>query len=361
MDTPYIRIRRDVMERNIKHMAETASELGVKLRPHVKTHKSPEIARLQLKAGASGITVAKLGEAEVMAEHGITDIFMAYPMAVPGKMDRAIRLSRSIHLSLGIDSLETAAELSRRAEEAGVLMTVRLEIDTGLKRTGVAIAEAGRLAYAISRLPGLSLNGIFTYRGSFYQGKAALEYGAAGQEEGHLMASLAYELRSQGIAIEHVSAGSTPTASSAGAVRGVTEIRPGTYVFNDSMQLRLGVCSREDCAAEVVVSVIHAAQDGRVVVDGGSKALATDVQPGQPPLLLKGFGTVIGYPDAVLERMNEEHGIIRMNPSHTLKPGDTLHIIPNHICSTINLYDEVYVTGEGDVQCWPVRARGRLQ
>lgn len=361
IETPYIRISQEVMERNITGMSALADRLQVKLRPHVKTHKMPEVAKLQLQAGAAGITVAKLGEAEVMAEHGIRDIFMAYPMAVLSKMERAVRLARSIDLSLGVDSLEAAEALSRLAAAEGIRLAVRLEIDTGLQRTGVQAERAGRLAYAVSKLPGLNLNGIFTYRGSFFKGTSTLDVEAAGLEEGRLMAALADELRSQGIAIEHVSVGSTPTAPFAGAVKGVSEIRPGTYVFHDSMQLRLGVCSLEDCAARVVVSVVSLAEPDRVVVDGGSKAFATDVQPGQPPLMLRGFGTVVGYPEAVLERMNEEHGMIRMNAPHSLKLGDKLEIIPNHICSTVNLYDAVYLADGNGVSRLPVRARGRSQ
>jgi D-serine deaminase-like pyridoxal phosphate-dependent protein len=361
METPYVLIRQDAVERNIAKMAALAAENGVKLRPHVKTHKMPHLAELQLRAGACGITVAKVGEAEVMAEHGIRDLFIAYPIVVPSKIERAVRLARNVRLSVGVDSLEGAQALSREAEAQGVELPVRLEIETGLRRTGVEPESAVRLGLEIARLPGLRLDGIFTYKGAVYKGAATLDLKAAGKEEGELIVAVAGEMRRAGLAIEHVSVGSTPTAAYAAGVPGVTEIRPGTYIFNDAMQLRLGVCTQEECAAAVVVSVVSIPAPDRIVVDGGSKTFATDVQPNQPPLQLCGFGTIVGYPDAVLERMNEEHGVIRMSGPHSLSIGDTLSIIPNHICSTINLHDAVYMTDGRNFQRYDIAARGRVQ
>jgi len=246
------------------------------------------------------------------------------------------------------------------ASEAQVTVQVRLEIDTGLQRTGVVSEKAVALAKQINDLPGIELNGIFTYKGACFQGKSTLDLPAAGREEGELMVAVAQELRENGIAIQDVSVGSTPSGLYAAEVEGVTEIRPGTYIFNDAMQMKLGVCSLEDCAARIVTTVISIPTPELVIIDGGSKTFATDVQPNQSPLNLQGFGTIIGYPNAVLGRMNEEHGMISMNGPHDLKIGDTLAIVPNHICSTVNLHNQVYVEDETGLHAVIVLARGQL-
>ncbi|GIP36426.1 alanine racemase [Paenibacillus sp. J2TS4] len=296
-----------------------------------------------------------------MAEHGITDIFIAYPIVVPSKIERAIRLSRDIRLSLGVDSWEGAKLLSGMAAKHNVELTVLLELDTGLRRTGVAVERAVDLAVEIAKLPHLKLEGIFTFKGAVYQGQSTLDLRAAGLEEGRQMVDAAERMRERGLSIERVSVGSTPTAPYAAQVEGVTEIRPGTYIFYDRMQTRLQVCSPEDWAASVIVTVVSIPSPDLVVIDGGSKTFATDVQPNQPPLNLQGFGTVMGYPDAVLERMNEEHGMIRMNGPHSLAIGDTLAIVPNHICSTINLHDTVYLKDGDQLEAVDVLARGKVR
>ena len=360
MDTPAVYINSKIMMQNIDRMAAAVQPLGVQLRPHVKTHKIPDFAQKQLAAGASGITVAKVAEAEIMAEHGIADIFIAYPIVVRSKIERVLQLARKIELKVGVDSLEGASLLSAMATEANVTLQVRLEIETGLQRTGVGCENAVALAKQINDLPGIELNGIFTYKGACYQGKSTLDLQAAGREEGELMVAVAQDLRANGIAIQDVSVGSTPSGLYAAEVKGVTEIRPGTYIFNDAMQLKLGVCSLEDCAAHIITTVISTPTPELVIIDGGSKTFATDVQPNQSPLHLQGFGTIIGYPNAVLGRMNEEHGMISMNGPHDLKIGDTLSIVPNHICSTVNLHNQVYVEDETGLHVVTVLARGQL-
>ena len=360
IDTPAVYINSKVMMKNIEHMASATQQVGVQLRPHIKTHKIPDFAHKQIAAGANGITVAKVAEAEIMAEHGIDDIFIAYPIVVRSKIERVIELAKKIQLTVGIDSLAGARLLSTMATDANMTLQVRLEIDTGLQRTGVACENAVALAKQINDLSGIELNGIFTYKGAFYQGASTLDLQAAGREEGELMVAVAQDLRANGIAIRDVSVGSTPSGLYAAQVEGVTEIRPGTYIFNDTMQMKLGLCSLENCAAHVIVTVISTPTPDRVVIDGGSKTFATDVQPNQPPLNLRGFGTIIGYPNAILERMNEEHGMISMNGPHDLKVGDTLSIVPNHICSTVNLHNRMYVEDETGVHVVTVLARGQL-
>jgi len=361
-DTPYLLIDGAKMGRNILKMANVARGSGVALRPHVKTHKIPSIAKEQLEAGARGITVAKLSEAEVMAASGIEDIFIAYPLVTDAKIRRAVRLGNRVRLVVGVDCLEGARRLSAVAKAEDHILEVRLEVDTGLRRTGVPYDEAVDLANEIEAMGNLDLIGIYTYRGAVLGGSRTLKLKEAGLEEGQLMVSLADRMREQDIRVDDVSLGSTPTVEYAAQVEGVTEVRPGTYVFYDRMQAHLGACSLDECAATVVCTVVSRPSEDLAVIDGGSKTFATDVPPGAEPLNLKGFGHVVGYPGVVLERLTEEHGMLALDRGCDLQVGDTLQVIPNHICSTVNLHDEVYLLDEGDtVQEVRVAARGKVR
>ena len=366
METPRLVIDRKKMRKNIEGMAAVACNFGVGLRPHVKTHKVPWIAREQVEAGAVGITVAKVSEAEVMAVGGLRDIFIAFPLVTQEKARRALALIRDgVRLILAVDSMEGATLLSGAAAALDTALEVRLEIDTGLKRTGVPYEEAVDLAEQVAALDNLSLRGLYTYRGAVMaDGSRTRDLAAAGHEEGRLMANLAAEMRERGLQIEDVSLGSTPTARHAGTVDGVTEIRPGTYVFYDRMQAALGVCSLDDCAASVLATVVSRPTRERAIIDGGSKTFATDVQPGS--YALEGFGHVVGHPGVVLERMNEEHGMMHVEPDDDLAVGQTVRVIPNHVCSTVNLHDRVYVTEvaggpESGFEEVEVLARGRVE
>jgi D-serine deaminase-like pyridoxal phosphate-dependent protein len=241
---------------------------------------------------------------------------------------------------------------------------VRLEIDTGLRRTGVLYEDALELAAKIHSLSHLHLNGIYTFRGPILSGKPTLDLQAAGKEESQLMVELAEQMRASGIPIADVSVGSTPTAAAAAAVAGVTEIRPGTYVFHDRMQMGYGVCGLDDCAGVLEVTVVSRPSADLAIIDGGSKTFATDVQPNTDPLQLKGFGYVIELEDALLERMTEEHGMLRLGPAaQAANPriGDRLHIIPNHICSTVNLHNRVILRSGEKLQSVSVLGRGMLE
>jgi D-serine deaminase-like pyridoxal phosphate-dependent protein len=363
VETPRLVIDGVKMRRNIEGMAGLARERGVKLRPHVKTHKIPRIASEQLEAGAAGITVAKVSEAEVMADGGIRDIFIAYPLVTESKIRRALRLNRMVNLILAVDSAEGARRLSEAAAAEDATLNVRLEIDTGLRRTGVKADEAVELAVTIASSDNLDLSGIYTYRGYVLaDGSPTLDLERAGTEEGKLMVSMADEIRESGVEIKDVSLGSTPTAAYAGAVEGVTEIRPGTYVFYDRMQAHLGDCTLEDCAASVIVTVVSRPREDLAILDGGSKTFATDVPTNTEPLNLNGYGYVVGYPDAVLERLTEEHGMLRISSEDDLNVGDEVRIIPNHVCSTVNLHNEVvFDDGAGSVERLTVAARGKLE
>jgi D-serine deaminase-like pyridoxal phosphate-dependent protein len=364
LETPCLIIDTEKVMRNIKSMAELINQHKVNLRPHAKTHKLPYIAHLQLQEGAVGITVAKVSEAEVMAQHGISNIFIAYPLITPSKIERAIRLSERIELIIGVDSLEGALRVEATAAKHDHVLQVRLEIDTGLRRTGVLYEEALELAAKISSLKHLRLTGIFTFRGPMISGKSTLDIRAAGAEEGKLMVKLAEQIRASGIPITDVSVGSSPTAAAAAAVEGITEVRPGTYVYQDRMQARYGLCSLEDCAGSMEVTVVSRPSPDLAIIDGGSKTFATDVQPGTDPLQLKGFGYVIELADALFERLTEEHGMLRLGPeAQAANPriGDRLHIIPNHICSTVNLHNHIILRSGDHFENVPVLGRGMLE
>jgi D-serine deaminase-like pyridoxal phosphate-dependent protein len=364
LDTPALVVVAQKVDQNILGMAAVAESRGVLLRPHVKTHKIPFLARRQTGASAAGITVATVSEAEVMADGGLEDIFVAFPLVTETKIRRAIGLAkRGVRLILGVDSKQGARTLSSLAGEEGVILEVRLEVDSGLGRTGVPRAEAAALAREISALENLDLAGVYTYRGAVLEdGSPAADLEEAGRLEGEFMVSVADEIRDAGVPIRDVSLGSTPTAEHAAGVEGVTEIRPGTYVFYDRMQAALGVCSISDCALRVVVTIVSRPRPDLAIIDGGSKTFATDVQPKSAPLNLTGFGHVVGHPGAVLERVTEEHGMLSVDKHSDLRVGDKVEIIPNHVCSTVNLHDEVHVlAADGSREKVRVAARGMVR
>lgn len=363
IETPGVVISLEAVESNITKMAEAIQKTGVQLRPHAKTHKLPQMAQRQLDAGAIGITVAKMAEAEVMAADGITDIFVAYPIVAMSKLERAVKLVQSgIRLIIGVDSLDGAQRVSQAAVKHGVQLEVRLEIESGLNRTGVDAADAPALALQISKLDGVLLGGIFTYRGAMLSGAATMDLKAAGHEEGRIMVQTAEAISAAGVEIRDISVGSSPTALYAAEVEGITEVRPGTYIYQDVMQAAFGLCETGDCAGAVVATVVSRPTPTRIVIDGGSKTFATDVQPDKAPLHLKGFGHIVGDPDAVFERMNEEHGVISVKADSSYQVGDVIAIIPNHICSTINLHNFVYLQqADGTLVPTPVTARGLLE
>lgn len=361
IDTPSMIINANKMEKNIEKMANHIKAYGVALRPHTKTHKMPEIAKNQIEAGAQGITTAKIAEAEIMAEHGIDDIFVAYPIVTEAKIKRVIRLSQQINLIVGVDSLEGAKNISALAKRHQQPVQIRLEVDTGFRRTGVQYEEALQLAQFIHEMEYIQFRGIYTFRGGFMNGKATLDLEKAGLEEGKLMVELADRMRREGIEVRDVSVGSTPTAIYAAQVKGITEVRPGTYVFYDRMQAKLDVCALSECAATVRVTVVSRPSADLMIIDGGSKTFATDVQPNTEPLNLQGFGHIVEAPHAIVERFSEEHGMVKIREVDSFKVGDVLHVIPNHICSSVNLHNKVYIESDnGLLEERIVYARGML-
>jgi D-serine deaminase-like pyridoxal phosphate-dependent protein len=357
LSTPAVVIDLDVLEQNVSRMAEAARIHGVGLRPHAKTHKTLEIARLQVKAGATGLTVAKTSEAEVYAEAGFADIFVAYPVVGADKGRRLLALADRVRIAVGVDSMEGAATLARVFHEAGRSLDVLLKVDVGLHRVGVAPASAPAMARGLADLPGLRMRGLFTHGGQAYEGEDASRVLAVARDEGRTMVGVAGELREQGLSVETVSVGSTPTARGGMSVAGVTECRPGNYVFHDFSQVCLGTCSLDNCAMTVLTTVVSVPEAGRAVVDAGSKVLSTD--PLRPRA--GGHGLVLGTASR-LSGLSEEHGVIAVEPGDLFRVGDRIRILPNHACVVSNLRDRLFtVRGETVEGSYAVAARGRVE
>lgn len=359
VDTPALLVDLDRLDANIRRYAEAAMQAGVRLRPHIKTHKTVQIAEKQLRAGAGGITAAKLSEAEVFVEAGVNDVFVAYPIIGREKAQRAARLARRCHLIVGVESEQGIRQLSEAAAEVGATIFVRVEIDSGLKRTGVAPDAAAALCQKVQAAPGLQLDGIFTFRGVHFDGAQSEDARELGEQEGKLMAGLAERLRAAGIPIKEVSVGSTPTAVAAGSVPGITEVRPGTYVFFDRMTTQLGISDEQEIALSVLATVVSRPAPDRAIIDAGSKVFCGDVVPANAGL--EGYGVTMDG-RGIVARMNEEHGIVHLSGGFAPEIGEKIRFFPNHVCTTVNLSDEVVVVEGGVVKdVWPVAARGRRQ
>jgi len=344
-------------------MQAICDQHGCDLRPHIKTHKSVEIARRQVEAGAVGITCAKVSEAEVMAEGGLVDIFIAYPLIGTGKIERAMFLARKLErLILAIDSHAGAQALSEAALRHGLELEVRLEVDTGAKRTGLPLQDAVDLAVAVSALPGLRLTGLYTFKGMVHEARPTRDSKQAAEEECLLLNQTAEALTQKGIQIRDLSAGSTPTGSLCAASGLVNEIRPGTYVFHDQMCLENGACTEVNVAAYIRATVVSTPTPAYAVIDGGSKTFPTDTALNQPPLYPHSYGYVRGRDDLRLDRLSEEHGMLRTEDDSPtgLQVGDVLEVIPFHICPAVNLQNSMYLLEGGSVRKLPVDARGMV-
>ena len=344
--TPSVVVDADVVEDNVARMAALARGAGVALRPHAKTHKCPELARLQLGAGARGLTVATIGEAEAFADGGAGDLFIAYPLWLDADKARRLgALAERVALSVGVDSVEGVAGVAFATRRA----SVTIEVDCGHHRTGVAPAEVAPLARAALDA-GLSVRGVFTFPGHGYGTDA---WARAARDEERALAEAAQALAGLGVDAPVVSGGSTPTVA---AWRGgvVNELRPGVYVFNDAQQVTLGTCAVAQVALCVAATVVSRSARA-FVLDAGSKALGAD-----RPAWMPGFGMV---PEVagVIGSLSEHHAVVPLAPGALPPPlGARLAVIPNHVCSTVNLADELVVARGGAVVArWRVAARGR--
>jgi D-serine deaminase-like pyridoxal phosphate-dependent protein len=351
LDTPVPVLDLDAVEANLLRAQAYADSHGIRLRPHIKTHKSVRFARRQVELGSVGITCQKLGEAEVMADGGLDDILLSFPLVGEGKLARLVALARRVTMTTVTDSREVAEGLAAAARGAGVTLRVLVECDTGGARCGVqSPAEAAELAAFVARQEGLSFAGLMTYppRGSVANTAAYLAEAVAA-------------VRERGLEPEVVSVGGTPDfyrAHELGltALGVVHEHRPGTYLFSDRYMLEGGVNGLEACALRIHVTVVSRPTDGRAIIDAGSKVFSSD---------LMGFpdhGLVIGYPEASLAKMSEEHGHLDVSRC-ARKPviGERLVIVPNHACAVTNLTDAFVGLHGNHAEIVPVDARGRVR
>ncbi|MBX3576657.1 MAG: D-TA family PLP-dependent enzyme [Rhizobiaceae bacterium] len=346
LDTPAVVIDLDIVEANLKRAQDHADRSGLALRPHIKTHKLPHFARMQVSLGAVGITCQKLGEAEVMADAGIADIFVPYNIIGRDKLDRLAALHRRVALSVTADGLATVAGYAGRFTDAGHRLPVLVECDTGAGRCGVQTPrDTLDLARAIDAAPGLRFEGLMTYPPL---GRIAEVDAWLGEAVGLL--------KSSGLQPVRVSNGGTPEYYASAAVTHATEHRPGTYIYSDRMQVSFGHGTLDDCALTVLATVVSRPTPGRAILDAGSKALAADT------CRMPGHGTLIGYPDAVVTALSEEHAIVDVSAcARAPGIGDAVRIIPNHVCVVSNLFDTVHlVRGGRVVERLPVAARGKL-
>ena len=358
IDTPALVVDLDVLERNVASMADLSRRHGIALRPHTKTHKIPAIARMQLDAGAAGITVAKLEEAEVMAAAGMRDILIANEVIGPLKMTRITALLAAfsdLRLTIAVDSVEGAAELSDAGVKAGKTIPVLIEIDTGLGRAGLPTPEeVVSLARHIRLFPGISHQGIVTHEG--HVGRD----GPLGMKERSALAAdqmrlAADALRSIGLQCDVLSMGSTPSARFIAVEPGITELRPGTYIFNDRTQVALGAATEHDCALTVLSTVVSTRPGLRAILDAGTKSLSSDGLP-----RFGTYGAILGDANAYFSACSEEHGHLDISRSERdYAVGDRVHALPNHICPVVNLSNRVYgCRGEVVEVEWRVDARG---
>jgi D-serine deaminase-like pyridoxal phosphate-dependent protein len=340
LETPVPVIDLDVVERNLGRMQAYADAHRLALRPHIKTHKLPRFAQAQVALGAVGITCQKLGEAEVMAEAGLDDILISYPLIGPDKARRLAALARRVTMRAAIDNPLALETVALAGQEAGRPIGVLVEFDSGLKRTGVtSVEEALALITQVKAADGLRFDGLMNYPSS-----AAT-------------AAFVRAVREAGIELPVVSGGGTPGAAHAHEIAGVTEMRVGTYIYNDRTLVELGAARLEDCALLVHATVVSRPTETRAILDSGSKTLSSDLIPAGAAA---GYGLLVDYRDAVIERLSEEHGMVDLGRCER-KPalGERVRILPNHVCVVTNLHNEVAVSRDGTVEgIWPVAARG---
>lgn len=374
-DTPYLLVDDAVLRRNLDALAARIAAEDLQLRPHAKTHKCAQVARRQIDSGAVGLTVATIGEAEAFAAAGFTDLFIAYPLWLSDAKAARLRALAAPdpddpgrRIRVGIDSVAGAQRLA--AGLAGIPVEVLVEVDSGQHRTGVHPADAGPVA-AAARDAGLTVVGVFTFPGHGYgPGQARAD---AAQQETEALAEAAESLRRSGIDPAVISGGSTPTIAFTGA-GGLTEVRPGVYPFNDAQQVELGSCTWDDVALVAVATVVSTDSPSppdlrppptelrqpppelrrRVVLDTGSKVLGAD----RPPWTT-GFGRLLDHPDARITSLSEHHAVVEFPPGAPAPDlGMTIRVVPNHVCSAVNLADELIAETASGREHWPILARG---
>lgn len=354
--TPAVLVEQSRVERNLDRMQAAADARGMRLRPHAKTHKSVELARLQIGRGAAGICCAKLGEAEVFADAGIEDIRLPYPLN-PANAERVLALLDRTRLSFIVDHLDVARGWSRAVHAAGREVDVLVKVDVGFHRCGIDPDAANAKAFVtrVADMPGLRFRGLLSHAGHGYAAASEAEVEAVAATEARLLRDLAAIVGGDGVLVEEISVGATPTARYSLQQEGITELRPGNYIYYDRTQVGLGAAAWSDCALTVLARVVSRPAPDRIVLDCGSKTLTND--------LARGFGNAAGHgavlraidadvPDdgLLVERLSEEHAVVKaLAGDSPLRPGDLVRIVPNHSCVVSNLMDTVWVVDGADV------------
>jgi len=363
LQTPLVVIDLPTMTRNITRMAEAAKVGGKQLRPHGKTHKNGWIARQQIAAGAIGLTCAKPGEAEVFAAAGVDDIRIAYPLS-PTYAKRVLSLMDGVRLSTVVDDLGVAQAWSDAMDAAGRRLEVLVKINVGTHRCGIDPTTCDVVGFIeqVSRMPGLDLRGVLSHAGHAYGGESGEHIAGIARDEATLMQQLVAGCEARGIELAEVSVGSTPTALVSATLPGITELRPGNYVFHDRTQVGLGITDWAGCALRVHASVVSFPAPDRLVLDSGSKVLSSDGARGFSAT--PGYGVVLGPdgtpdPGLVIERLSEEHAVVRVSGGTRLRIGDRVTVIPNHACVVANLANSYVIADGADViETQKVDARG---
>jgi D-serine deaminase-like pyridoxal phosphate-dependent protein len=359
LDTPALLVDVTRMGRNLSRVSGDLARAGVAVRPHWKTSKCLEVARRQLSQGAVGFTCSTPGEVRALGEAGIRGLLWAHlPVGAP-KVAFAVEAVRRYGATLIVDSGDVAGPLDAALYKAGLVADVFLEVDTGLGRTGVDPSLAVAVAARLATLPPLRLRGVMTHEGHLYgfgHDRAGLD--AAAVRSAQTLVGVAEALRGAGHAVDVVSVGSTPGLAAGPYVSGVTEARPGTYVFEDGNQIRLGTCTVDDCALTVLARVVSTQRTATAIIDAGSKAMSSDAVSAET-----GYGLVLdldGVPltGVTFPRANEEHGFLTGPGTASLSVGDMVRILPHHACATVNMWSELTaVNQDGTYARWAVVAR----
>ncbi|MCU1384900.1 MAG: dthadh [Acidobacteria bacterium] len=371
LPTPQVLIDHTRAMNNIARVQALASSCGVRLRPHAKTHKSPIVAGWQIDAGAVGIACAKIGEAEVFADAGITDIRLPYPVN-PVNAPRLIALMDRASISIIVDHPAVVRGWSEAMRRADRTLDVLVKVDVGFHRCGIDPgADPIGFLKTTASLPGLRLRGLLSHAGHAYHAASEEELGTIARREAEILGDLRARAAAAGIELDEISVGATPTLRFSAGQAGITELRPGNYVYFDRTQVALGAATLDDCALTVLATVVSK-HEGRIILDCGSKTLTNDQARGIAPAA--GFGAVLaGESDALdyarelddaltIERLSEEHATVRVTGATRLEPGDRVRVVPNHSCVVSNLVDAVrLVDGDRVIDTLPVAARGRIQ
>jgi D-serine deaminase-like pyridoxal phosphate-dependent protein len=368
LPTPQVLIDHTRARRNIDRVQQLAEAGGMRLRPHAKTHKSPIVAGWQIERGAVGICCAKVGEAEVFADAGVGDIRLPYPVN-PSNAPRVVALMDRAAISIIVDHLAVAGGWSDAMQRAGRELDVLVKIDVGFHRCGIDPERVDALAFirSVAAMPGLRLRGLLSHAGHGYHAASAGELDAIAAREAALLVSVRDAAAASGIDLEELSVGATPTLRFSARQQGLTELRPGNYVYFDRTQVSLGSAALDDCALTVLATVVSKPAADRIILDCGSKTLTNDLARGIAPT--PGFGAVLtedggGVDEGLLiERLSEEHATVRVTNGRTrLEPGDRVRVLPNHSCVVSNLVDCArLVEGERVIDTLPIAARGRIQ